>query len=91
MNNYSKHTILELLDPVTIKAVTALYQLRLKHIGYRLNCTPQAVKYNLDNDSFKQWQKEKILDLFMDHGIEVAELILINSMAIKKGKNYEIH
>lgn len=85
MNQYKKESLIDLLDPITIKAVSSLYQIRLKHIAIRLNVTKQAVKYHLDRSSFQDWQKEVILHLFMDHGLEAAELILIHTISNKKG------
>jgi hypothetical protein len=87
MNSYNKNLLIDLLDPSTIKALMSIYQIRLKHIAVRLNgVSKQAVKYHLDRGSFKAWQKEVILDLFIDHGLEAAELILINTMTNKKVK-----
>jgi hypothetical protein len=83
MKAHSKQLI-DLLDPNTIKALQSIYQIRLKHIAVRLNCTKQNVKYHLDNGSFKDWQKEVIYELLLENGLDQTELILVNSIANKK-------
>jgi predicted DNA-binding protein YlxM (UPF0122 family) len=73
----------DLLTPATITALKNIYGLSLKHIAVRLNVTPQAVFYLLKNDRLKDYQKQIILDLLLDHGLEYTELILINTMTNK--------
>lgn len=75
-----------MLDPATIKALINIYSLSLKHLAARLNMTPQAVFYLLKNERLKDYQKEIILILFQDHGLETAELILLHTMIIKRVK-----
>jgi transcriptional regulator with XRE-family HTH domain len=86
MNTYKRDSLLDLLDPDTIKALKNIYGLSLKHLAARLNMTPQAVFYLLKNDRLKEYQKEIILSLFQDHGLESAELIVLHTMIQKRVK-----
>lgn len=90
MNLYKRESLLPLLNPATITALKNIYGLSLRHIAARLNCRPQNAHYLLKNDCLKDWHKEKILDLFFDHGLEAAELILIHTMTAKRGQNHAI-
>ncbi|KQU17808.1 hypothetical protein ASG65_26190 [Bacillus sp. Leaf13] len=85
MNQYKEQSLLDLLDPATIKALLNIYGLGLKHLGVRLHLTPQAVFYLIKNDKLKDWQRARILSLFQDHGMEGMELVLINQMVNRKG------
>lgn len=85
---YKKESLLMLLNPATITAIKNIYGLSLKHLSLKLNLTPQAVSYILLNDCLKDWQKEKILDLYISHGLEVSELIFVHTMITKRGTTY---
>jgi hypothetical protein len=86
MNNYKKDSLNDLLDPATIKALKNIYGLGLKHLAARLNITPQVIFYLLKNDWIKDYQKEAILQLFQDHGLEAAELIVLHTILTKREK-----
>lgn len=80
MNKYDKAELLQLLDAETIKALLRLYGIDYKNIAIRFGQTRPAIYYQLKNDSFKDYQREIILNLFIQYGLEAAELILINKM-----------
>lgn len=77
---YDKAELLKLLDADTIKALLRLYGIDYKKIAIRFDQTRPAIYYQLKNDSFKDYQRAIILDLFTQHGLEATELILINKM-----------
>ena len=77
---YDKAELLKLLDADTIKAIARLYGIDYKRIAIRFGLTRPAIHYQLKNNSFKDYQREIILDLFTQYGLEAAELILINKM-----------
>ncbi|WNS82223.1 hypothetical protein RRU94_15910 [Domibacillus sp. DTU_2020_1001157_1_SI_ALB_TIR_016] len=84
MVKYNKKSLIKLLDPATITALNNTYKPSLGNLAARLNRAPQNVFYYLENDSFKGYQKEIILDLLLDHCLEGTELILINSIVNRK-------
>ncbi|MCK2018858.1 hypothetical protein [Peribacillus frigoritolerans] len=81
---YDQRALLNLLDPTTIQGLLNIYNLSLKHVAGRMDCTVPAVHYLIKNDKLKDWQKERILELFSDHGLEVAELLLVNQMVNRR-------
>ncbi|MGE6488787.1 hypothetical protein [Paenisporosarcina sp. NPDC076898] len=91
MNRYDKAELLKLLDADTIKALLRLYGIDYKKIAIRFGQTRPAIYYQLKNDSFKDYQREILLNLFIQNGLEAAELILINKLmtTMKKVKTNE--
>ena len=78
-----KSEIIRLLDAPTIVALLKIYDLHYKHVGIRLRCSRQNVSYLLKADSFKQYQREIILDLLLQHGLEASELVVVHHMTKK--------
>jgi hypothetical protein len=87
MNRYDKTELLKLLDSATISAILRIYGITYKHLAIKLNCTRPNVSYHIKHDSFKGFEREVILDLFFQHGLEVVELMLINNM-VKTAKKF---
>ncbi|PFR91173.1 hypothetical protein COK43_10360 [Bacillus cereus] len=80
MNNYDKESLVHHLNGPTIAALSRFYGISYKQMAARLRCGASNVKYHIDGDSFAEWQRMTLLDLFMDYGLEVTELILINQL-----------
>jgi hypothetical protein len=84
LNNYldrfDKTEVLKLLDKETILALLAIYGIRHKSLAARFHVSRPAISYLLKHDAFKPYQRELILNLLMDHGMELLELILVNRM-----------
>ncbi|WP_066385483.1 hypothetical protein [Neobacillus mesonae] len=83
---YDKAELLMLLDSATIKALLRLYGLGYKSIAVRFGVTRPAINYMLRHDSFKDYQRQILLDLFFQLGMEATELILINKMINTTGR-----
>ena len=77
---YEKNEVIQLLDASTITALLRIYNLKYKHIAGMFNVTRPAVTYMIKHDSFKDWQREKVLEMFQHQGLEIAELMLIHQM-----------
>lgn len=75
--------MMPLLNAPTIVALLKIYDLNYKHVGIRLRCSRQNVGYLLKADSFKQYQREIILDLLLQHGLEATELVVVHHMTKK--------
>ncbi|MFJ7994291.1 hypothetical protein ACIQY5_19210 [Peribacillus frigoritolerans] len=84
MNNYldkfDKTEVLKLLDKETILALLAIYGIRHRNLAARFNVSRPAISYLLKQDAFKPYQREVILNLLLDNGMELVELILVNKM-----------
>ncbi|WP_430789470.1 hypothetical protein VBD025_03930 [Virgibacillus flavescens] len=88
---YDKKEVLQLLDADTIIALLKVVNLKYKHVAGRLNISRQAIVYLMKHDAYKDWQKEIILEMLLQHGCEVAEIMLVHQMVnkAKKVKHYE--
>ncbi len=80
MDRYDKAELIKLLDADTLVALLKIYGITYKHLAIRLNVTRPAISYHVKNNSFKSHDLRIVLDLLFNHGLEVAELILINKM-----------
>lgn len=80
MNNYDKESLTQYLTGPTIAALSRFYGISYKQMAARLRYGSSNVKYHVDGDSFAKWQRMALLDLFMDHGLEATELILIHQL-----------
>lgn len=76
--------MLKLLDATTIVALLKIYDLHYKHVAIRLNCTRQNITHLVKADSFSPYQRELILELLLQYGLEATELALVHHMT-KKG------
>ncbi|MBN3553302.1 hypothetical protein JYA63_03425 [Fictibacillus nanhaiensis] len=86
MNKYDKTEVMKLLDEKTLKALLRLYGIDYKFLAVRLGCTRPNIHYHLKHDTFKQYQRENILELLFKQGLEVAELVIINQLVTKQKK-----
>ncbi|QFT88070.1 hypothetical protein FIU87_05405 [Bacillus sp. THAF10] len=84
MNTYDKSKLINLLDSATITALLRLYGLNYKHFAIRFNVTREAIHYRMKTDCWKAYERELILELFISHGLEMAELMLIHQMVTKR-------
>ncbi|MED4037044.1 hypothetical protein [Niallia taxi] len=78
-----KHDItayLNYMDTETIAALLKIYNLTYRHVAIRLNCTRPNISYHMKNDTFKPFEREMILRLFLERGLEFAELVIINKL-----------
>lgn len=93
MNNYldrfDKTEVLKLLDKETILVLLAIYGIRHRNLAALFNVTRPAISYLIKHDAFKPYQREVILNLLLDNGMELLELMLVNKMVTtaKKVKN----
>lgn len=78
-----KKTQLQLLNPTTIIALLKIYNLSYKNLALLLRCTRQNIVYLLKNERLSDYQKELILELLLQHGLEPTELVLIHYMTMK--------
>lgn len=78
-----KAEMLKLLDASTIVALLKIYGLNYRHVAIRLNCVRQNISYLLKHDSFNEHQREVVLELLLQHGLEASELALIRHMTKK--------
>jgi hypothetical protein len=85
-HKYDKKEVLKLLDANTMKALLRLYGLDYKFLAVRLGCTRPNIHYHLKHDTFKDYQRENILELLFKQGLEVAELVIINQLVNKQKK-----
>ena len=83
---YETKEIIKLLDSDTISALFRLYGITYDTIGIRMRMTRQAVTYKIKHDAFKDYEREIVLQLLQQHGLEISELILINKI-INTAKN----
>lgn len=81
-----KSEMLKLLDSHTISALLKIYNLKYKHIAVRLHCTKQNIVSMMKTDRFTESQRRTVLDLFLQHGLEATELVLIYHMTNKLRK-----
>jgi hypothetical protein len=84
--NYDKSEAIRLLDAETISALLRIYNLKYKHLAVRFNCTKENIVYLIKHDRFKDYQREIILELFMQHGLDLTQLTLIHIMANQSKK-----
>jgi predicted XRE-type DNA-binding protein len=84
--HYKKAEVLKLLDAETITALLKIYNLKYENIAIRLHITRQAIVYKMRKDRWKDFEKEIVLDLLQQHGLEITELILINKMVTTSRK-----
>ena len=78
-----KSEMMKLLDASTIAILLKIYGLKYKHVGLRLRCSRQNVGYLLKFDNFSPYQREIILELLLQHGLEASELVLVHHMTKK--------
>jgi hypothetical protein len=83
---YEKSQLLKMMDSDTVTCLLKVYNLTYQHIALRLRCTRQNVLYLLKSGNMKDYQKEIILEIFVSHGMEKAELMLIYQMVTKSKK-----
>ena len=79
-----KATMLSLLDAKTIAALLKIYNLPYRHLALIFRCTRQNIVYLLKYDRFSEYQREVVLDVFLEYGLEPSELVLVHHMT-KKG------
>ncbi|MFB5196154.1 hypothetical protein ACE198_14695 [Neobacillus sp. KR4-4] len=84
--NYDNNQIIQYLDSATISALFRVYGIKYDAIGMRLRCTRQNIVYKMKTDSWKDYERQMVLELLRQHGLETVELILINRM-VNTSKN----
>lgn len=84
MKSYDKSKLISLLDADTISALLRIYGLGYKNLAVRFHVTREAIYYRQKTDCWKPYEREMILDLFVSHGLEMAELMLIHQMTNKR-------
>ena len=78
-----KPTMLKLLDASTIVALLKIYNLSYRNLALLFRCSRQNIVYLIKHDRFSEYQRETVLDLFLQYGLEPSELVLVHHMSKK--------
>jgi hypothetical protein len=84
--NYDTKEVVTLLDAPTISALFKIYDIGYKQVALRFRYSKANVTYKMKTDSWYLHERQMLLELFQQHGMEIVELMLINQMTNKAKK-----
>ncbi|MGE6401893.1 hypothetical protein [Bacillus cereus] len=80
MKSYDKDALLHYLNGDVVAALGKLFNVSYRQIAGPLRCSAANIKYHIHNDSFAPWQKRLLLQMFMNRGLEAAELVFLHQL-----------
>jgi hypothetical protein len=88
-DKYDKAEVLKMINQANVSALMRIYGITYQHLANRLRFTKQNVMYLLKAGTMKDYQKEIILEIFLQRGLEITELIFINHLTSKSKRLYK--
>lgn len=76
-----------MINSDTVPALMKIYDVTYQQLSLHFRMTKQGVIYLVHHDRLKEYQKEIVLDVFLQLGLETAELMLIHQMTYKAKKH----